>query len=129
MKFLLVVLSLAPSFAWADAAPAAAPASGMQGLLLQLPPILAIGALFYFVLIRPQRQQQQKHNEFLKKLERGEEVVTASGIIGTIVGLTDRVVTLDIAPGTEIKMLRSQVTGYLKEQVDSKATQKLQPTK
>lgn len=112
VKLVLFLLSQA---AWAQAA-VPAPDAG-KNLLLQLPIFLALFALFYFGLIRPQKAQQAKHLEFVQSLSRGDEIVSASGIIGTVTGLTDKVVTLEIAPGTEIKLLRSQVQGRLKDTI------------
>jgi len=83
--------------------------SPIEGLLVNLPFLLALFALFYFALIRPQKQQQKQHQDFVSKLDKGQEVVTASGIIGTITGLTDKVATLEVNPGSEIKVLRTQV--------------------
>jgi len=87
----------------------------MKGLLLNLPIFAALFALFYFGIIRPQRNQQKKHQEFLKGLSKGQDVVTSGGIIGRISGITDRVVTLEVDEGTEIKILRSQVQGLIKD--------------
>ena len=109
----LLFLMLAQS-AWAQNA---TPPDAGKNILLQLPIFLALFALFYFVLIRPQKAQQQKHLEFVQSLSRGDEVVSSSGIIGTITGMTEKVVTLEIAPGTEIKLLRSQVQGRLKDTI------------
>jgi len=50
---------------------------------------LAIGAIFYFLLIRPHRKREQQHRERLKQLRKGDDVVTAGGIVGKIVHLTD----------------------------------------
>lgn len=100
--------------AWAETAPASKP-DPMKELLINLPPILALFALFYFVILRPQRTQQKKQSEFLSKLNKGDEVLTASGIIGTISGLNDRVVTLEVSEGTEIKVLRTQIQCHLKD--------------
>lgn len=102
-----------------DAAPAGAAPDPVKGLLLNLPVFLALFALFYFGLIRPQRAQQKKQMEFLQTLNRGDEVVTASGIIGTIRGLTDRVVTLEVSQGTEMKVLRSQIQAHLKDSIQA----------
>lgn len=88
-----------------------------KSMLLQLPIVLALFALFYFGLIRPQKAQQQKHLDFIQGLSRGDEIVTTGGIIGTINGLTDKVVTLQVAPGTEVKIMRSQVQGRLKDAI------------
>lgn len=120
-KFLyLLPTLLTASTVWAQDAGAPAAAQNpdpIKGLLLNLPIFLALFLLFYFGLINPQKKQAAKQAEFLSKLNRGDEVVTASGIIGTIRGLTDKVVTLEIAQGTEIKILRSQVQGALKDTV------------
>lgn len=102
------VLLTGGSMAFAQANDAA-PASPTQALLVNLPFLLALFALFYFALIRPQRQQQKQHQEFVTTLTRGDEVVTAAGLIGKITGLTDKVATLEVSPGTEIKVLRSQI--------------------
>lgn len=84
-------------------------------MLLQLPILLGFFALFWFGVIQPQRKQQAKQAAFLAQLERGTEVVTTGGIIGVIRGLSEKVVTLEIAPGTEIKVLRTQVSSSVKE--------------
>lgn len=108
-KTLLITATTAlPSALWAQQA-AATPASPTEALLVNLPFLLALFALFYFALIRPQRQQQKQHLEFVSSLGKGDEVVTSSGMIGKITGLTDKVATLEVAPGTEIKILRAQI--------------------
>jgi preprotein translocase subunit YajC len=91
------------------------PADPMKGLLLNLPIFAALFALFYFGIIRPQRNQQKKHQELLKGLSKGQEVVTSGGIIGRISAITERIVTLEVDEGTEIKILRSQVQGLIKD--------------
>lgn len=105
---LLSLLALASMPAFAQTAPATA-TSPMEGLLVNLPFLLALFALFYFALIRPQKQQQKQQLEFAAALGKGDEIVTSSGIIGKITGLTDKVATLEVAPGTEIKVLRAQI--------------------
>lgn len=72
-------------------------------------PFLLIFVIFYFLIIRPQSKRAKQHDGFLKDLKRGDEVVTASGILGKIDGLTEQIVTLEIANGVKIKMLRKQV--------------------
>ena len=108
-RFLILTPFIASTAALAQTAPAAAAASPMEGLLVNLPFLLALFALFYFALIRPQKQQQKQQVEFAAALGKGDEIVTASGIIGKITGLTDKVATLEVAPGTEIKVLRAQI--------------------
>lgn len=115
----VVTLASTPALAQSATAPAASP---MEGLLVNLPFLLALFALFYFALIRPQKQQQKQHQEFVSTLGKGDEIVTASGIIGKITGLTDKVATLEIAPGTEIKVLRAQIQHKWSQFVQAQAT-------
>jgi preprotein translocase subunit YajC len=74
-------------------------------------PFIAIFVIFYFLIIRPQSKRMKEQEGFIGQLKRGDAVVTASGILGTIDGLTDQYVTLEIATGVKIKMLRKQITG------------------
>lgn len=94
------------SIAFAQSAPSAA---GGGGLLEMLMPLALMFLVFYFLLIRPQQKRSKQHQEVLKNLKRGDEVVTASGIHGTIDGLTDTVLTLEIANNVKIKVDRHQV--------------------
>ena len=68
---------------------------------------------FYFLLIRPQQKRQKAHQELIKDLSTGDEVVTSGGIFGKIRGLSDHYVTLEIASNVEIKVQRSTVTQVL----------------
>jgi preprotein translocase subunit YajC len=95
---------------------AQAAASGESpNLMMQLFPIAAMIFIFYFLMIRPQVKNQKIKAQFLSQLKRGDEVLTSSGIFGTIEGLTDKFVTLEIADGVRIKILRSKVAGSTKE--------------
>ena len=72
-------------------------AAGQQGsgackvVVLQ---IAAFIAIFYFLLIRPQRQQQKRHEELLKQVKRGDEIVTSGGVVGEVVHVKDDLVTI-----------------------------------
>jgi preprotein translocase subunit YajC len=72
-------------------------------------PFIFIFVIFYFLIIRPQSKRSKDHSKFLNEVKRGDEVVTSSGILGRIEGLTDQFVTLEIADGVRVKMLRSQI--------------------
>ena len=72
-------------------------------------PIAAIFLIFYFLLIRPQRKQQKSHDEMVKSLSRGDEVVTIGGIIGKIVHLTEDRITIKTAEDTRLEIERSKV--------------------
>jgi len=79
--------------AWA--AEAAAP--GGMAFIGQFLPLILIFFVFYFLLIRPQQKKAKEHQAYLANLKRGDRVITGGGIYGQITGLTDNVVTLEIA--------------------------------
>jgi preprotein translocase subunit YajC len=69
---------------------AQAPAGGRSSLLPFVFQIVAIFAIFYFVMIRPQQKQRKEHEERLRNLKRGDEVVTAGGIVGKVVHIAEQ---------------------------------------
>lgn len=86
---------------------------GPGGAFAPLIPFLLIFVVFYFFLIRPQQQRQKKHQTMLAALKRGDEVYTAGGLRGKVTGLTDKVVTLEIADDVRVKIYRSFVAGVV----------------
>jgi preprotein translocase subunit YajC len=66
-----------------------APAAGRSSLLPFVFQVVAIFAIFYFVMIRPQQKPRKSHEERLRNLKRGDEVVTAGGIIGKVVHISE----------------------------------------
>ena len=62
----------------------------------QIIPFIFIFLIFYFLLIRPAQKRHKKHQDLMNQLKKGDHVITASGILGTIYGLTDTFVTLEI---------------------------------
>jgi preprotein translocase subunit YajC len=86
-------------------------------------PIVAIFAIFYFLLIRPQQKRQKEQQAMLKAIVKGDDVVTAGGIHGKVTGVTDDVLTLDIASikGGErvrVKVARNRVDSVAKKKGD-----------
>ena len=73
-------------------------------------PLILIFVVFYFLLIRPQQKKAKEHQAFLGSLKKGDDVVTSGGIHGRITGLTDVVVTLEIAEGIRIKVNRASIS-------------------
>jgi preprotein translocase subunit YajC len=67
-------------------------------------PVLLLLALTYFVLIRPQRRRQQQQSQMLTQLEAGKEILTAGGVYGTVRDVRDDELTVEIAPGTNVKL-------------------------
>jgi preprotein translocase subunit YajC len=73
-------------------------------------------AVFYFILIRPQRKRQQDHRRLLENLKKGDKVVTTGGLQGTVVSLSDTVVTVEIADKVKVKVGRSYIAGLIKSE-------------
>jgi preprotein translocase subunit YajC len=87
---------------------AQAAAGGDAGLLGFLPIILMF-VLLYFLMIRPQMKRAKEQKAMVEALQKGDEVVTAGGIVGRITKLADQYVTVEVAPNTEIVLQRSAV--------------------
>lgn len=79
------------------------------GALSFLPPLIIMFLIFYFVLIRPEQKKQAKARQMLNELKEGENIVTLSGIHGTIKKIKDDVVTLQVADNVRIKIERSAI--------------------
>ena len=94
--------------ALAQASTQAAPSTS-QGLMGMLVPMAVVFAIFYFLIIRPQRKRDQDQKTILNALQKGDEVVTQSGVFGKIYGITDKVITLEVAQNVKIKVLKSTV--------------------
>jgi len=89
--------------AFAQAAPSGDP--GYIGLL----PIVLMFVLLYFLMIRPQMKRAKEAKQMVEALQKGDEVVTAGGVIGRITRLGDAYIGLEIAPNTEINVQKSAV--------------------
>jgi len=73
-------------------------------------------AVFYFILIRPQQKRQKEHRQLLESLKRGDKVMTTGGIQGTIVALSENVVTVEIADKVKVKVGRNYIAGLMKSE-------------
>lgn len=89
-----------------------APPAGAAGCAAQGSPLfmmVIVFGIFYFLVIRPQQKQMKEHRLKLSRLKKGDEVVTAGGLIGTIHSLTDTELVLEIAEKVRVRVLRSQI--------------------
>ena len=85
-----------------------------QGALIQFLPLVLIFVVFYFLLIRPQQRKAKDHKTVLDALRRGDRVVTGGGIIGTVARVENpEEVTVDIADGVRVRVLRSTISSVL----------------
>src|SRR6266545_2555430 len=87
-------------------------------LLSLLFPLVLLGGVFYFLLLRPNRTRQRQQQTLLESLQVGDEVMTAGGIFGTLKDIDeeDDIVTVEIAPGTDVRMLRRAISQRLVEE-------------
>jgi preprotein translocase subunit YajC len=73
-------------------------------------PLILMFAIFYFLLIRPQQKKAKQHREVLGALKKGDRVISSGGLHGMITGLTDDVVTMEIAPKVRVKVSRGSIS-------------------
>lgn len=86
----------------------AAPAGGMGQAMGSFLPIILIGVIFYFLLIRPQNQRMKAHKQMLSEVTRGDTIVTNGGLIGKVKKVADEELTVDFN-GNEMKVARSML--------------------
>ena len=84
--------------------------------------IIAIAfLLLWLIVVRPQKKRQTQQQQMISELQVGDEVLTAGGIYGTISELEDDLVTVEIAPSTEVRVARRAIAGVTREP-DEEAT-------
>jgi preprotein translocase subunit YajC len=88
---------------------------GSAALFVQLVPIALVLVIFYFLVIRPQQRERRRREEMLAALKKGDRVVTSGGLIGTVVGVSERRVTLKLGDSVRVECLRSAITGLESE--------------
>jgi preprotein translocase subunit YajC len=83
-------------------------------------PLLLMGVIFYFLLIRPQQRRAKAQQTLLRSVEVGDEIVTTAGVFGTITEIDedDDVVTVEIAPGTQVRMVRAGIARLVEDEVE-----------
>lgn len=101
-------MSLFISDAYAQAGGVAAGSSIMTFL-----PMIALFAVFYFLLIRPQQKRQKEHRTMVSELAKGDEVVTMGGMLGKITAVGDNFLTVNVAKDTEVKIQKASVQAMM----------------
>ena len=74
-------------------------------------PLILMFAIFYFLLIRPQQKKAKAHKQLLSAIKKGDRIVSSGGLHGLVTGLTDDVVTVEIAPKVRVKIARGSISG------------------
>src|SRR5262245_14310835 len=99
------------SEAWAETpVPATAPQGGGLSTMLFM---IAMFVAFYFLLIRPQQKRTKEHRVMMAALAKGDEVVTAGGILGRISDINDNYVTVELGEGINVKVQRPSIQAVL----------------
>lgn len=75
-------------------------------------PFFLMGGIFYFMLWKPQKKQQQERQNLLNSLKKGDKIITIGGIYGTITDISERTVKVEVAEGVEVTMVRSAVSNF-----------------
>jgi len=86
----------------------AAPAGGAGSTISSFLPIILIGIIFYFLLIRPQNQRLKAHRQMLSEVSRGDTIVTNGGLVGKVKKVSDDELTVDFN-GTQMKVVRTML--------------------
>ena len=86
----------------------AAPAGGTASAVSSFLPIVLIGVIFYFLLIRPQNQRMKAHRQMLSEVTRGDTIVTNGGLVGKVKKVNDDELTVDFN-GNEMKVVRTML--------------------
>ena len=95
---------ISPAFAQAAGTTPAAPS-----LLVQILPFVAIFAIFYFLMIRPQQKRLKQHREMVGGVKRGDTIVTSGGLIGKVVRVADDELLVELAENVRVKVVRSTI--------------------
>jgi preprotein translocase subunit YajC len=100
------------SNAYAQTAGTAADA-GLMGNMTTFLPLILMFVVMYFLMIRPQQKRAKEQKSMMDALAKGDEVVTAGGILGKVSKVNDSYVTVEIAPTTEIVVQKASITTLL----------------
>jgi preprotein translocase subunit YajC len=101
------------SSAFAQTAPAAAVGGDMSSSLMSMLPLVLMFVVLYFVMIRPQMKKQKEHRAMIEAVAKGDEVVTAGGVLGKINKVGENYLGLEVSNGVEIQIQRSAVVQVL----------------
>jgi preprotein translocase subunit YajC len=100
------------SQAFAQTAPAPS-GGGTESSLLSLLPLVLMFVVLYFIMIRPQMKRQKEHKAMVEALAKGDEVVTAGGVLGRVSKLGETYVHVEVATGIELQVQRSSIVQVL----------------
>ncbi|MEK9711189.1 MAG: preprotein translocase subunit YajC [Thalassolituus sp.] len=109
MKALLALIAVAPSIALAEGGQPAMAMDGAIGWIY----LIGFAAIFYFLLWRPQSKRQKEHKNLVENLAKNDEVVTAGGMLGKVVKVTEEFAVIEVADGVQFPVQKVAVTAVL----------------
>ena len=95
-----------------------AQAAQRPSTLVSFMPIILIFLIFYFLIIKPQKQKQQDHHKMAESLKKNDEVITIGGIYATVLNVKDKSVVLRIADNVKIEIQKNAIAGLKKDKPD-----------
>lgn len=88
---------------------AAAANAGQPPAWMSFLPLVAMGFIFWFLILRPQMRQQKEHKAKIAAMKKGDMVVTAGGLIGKVIKLDDHYAELELGPNVKVKAVRATI--------------------
>lgn len=80
---------------------------------IQFLPFVAVGFIFWFLILRPQMRQQKEHKARIEAIKKGDQVVTGGGFVGKVVKVDDTYAELELGPNVRVKALKSTITDII----------------
>ena len=93
-----------------------AQAANQGGGQFLIPGLVFFGVMVYFLILRPQQKQLRDQQQLVSSLKKGDEVVTQAGVLGKVVNVQDKIITLEIAASLKLRVLKSSIQGKLAEE-------------
>ena len=90
-------------------------ANQQPSMLASFIPLILIFLIFYFLLIRPQQKKQKEHKVLLDSIQRGDEILSSGGILGKVIRVDNDKLTVEIAKGVNVSIIRSTVADVIKK--------------
>ncbi len=87
--------------------------------ILGLLPLIVMFVIFYFLIIMPQQKKAKKHKQMIDSLKKGDKVLTAGGIYGTVTGVAEKAVTIDIGNDVKIKVNKNYIAAVMNQEFDA----------
>jgi preprotein translocase subunit YajC len=96
-----------------------------QGQMIQMIGMFVIlGAMFYFLMIRPQQKQRKEHENMMKNIKSGDKILLSSGILGIVANVKEKTFIIKIAENVKVEVIKSAVTSLLKGEGETKTETK-----